>query len=150
MKPQRAAGRFWIACLLWVLTPVSCSDDDSLPFAPSDCVETKPKTGFLRIELTIDAQNPSVPLCVFRGDMERNDIVCQEAVTATRASYELDVDQYYAVSAQYVCGMDTILVVRGDRISAKTEEYRDATCWTVEDAKVDARLRQATRLSNRP
>jgi hypothetical protein len=132
----------WRALFAVVLLPLAaCSEESDLPFAPIDCARSRPDDGYLNAEVTIDAQNPTVIVSVFRGDIELDRLVRQDTVSLRTFSYELPVDQTYAVTARYLVGADTVLVIDADDISVTSEEFQDADCYTLENGNVDLRLR---------
>jgi len=124
-----------------ILVPlVGCDDKSDLPFAPSDCMKQKPAFGSLNLRITINAENPSVTVTVYRGDYDDGIVVTTESFTSETGSIDLEVDNTYSVTASYQRGPDTILVLDEGHISTSSEEFRDAICWEVIDGSVDLRL----------
>ena len=124
-----------------ILVPlVGCEDQGDLPYPPPDCMEQKPAFGSLSLQITINAENPSVTVTVYRGDYEDENVVTTESFTSETGSIDLEVDNTYSVTASYQRGPDTILVLDEGRISTSGEEFRGATCWNVSDGSVDLRL----------
>ena len=119
----------------------SSEDDGELPFAPEDCQDSKPPTGHLNIEITLNAQNPRIPVNVYEGPIEDGRLVRSDSVGVSHFSYELPVDRPYAVTARYLVGQDTVLAIGSDDITTNQTQYYDAYCWEVTDAKVDVRLK---------
>jgi hypothetical protein len=136
---------FLLYILLMMMTlsdPAGCNcNNDELGFAPLDCETSKPTDGNLFIKLSINSQNQKVPITVFRGNFEDNNVVLYDTLSATTVSYTLSVDEYYSVTARYFRGQDTILVIDADRITTDQTDYKDKSCWTVSDGKVDVRLK---------
>lgn len=108
--------------------------------APSDCVEQPFETGLLIIRSTINSQNPSVPIYVFRGSITLNDTDTVFYSTTTMKSLIRPLGEY-SVVAEYLRGNDTIVVFDGDDIDTDETEYSDKSCWEREDAEVDVRLK---------
>jgi len=119
---------------------VGCEDKSDLPLAPSDCEEQKPAFGTLNLRITINAENPSVTVTVYRGDYDAGIVVTTETFTSETGSIDLQVDNTYSATASYQRGPDTILVLDESQINTSSEEFRDATCWSVSDGSVDLRL----------
>ena len=120
----------------------SCSEDDSeLPFVPIDCSRVEPEEGYLNAEVTLNEQNATVIVAVFRGDIELDRLVRTDTVSVRTFSFRLPVDQNYSVTARYLVGIDTVLVIDADDIRVTSEEFRDGTCYDVEDGNVDLRLK---------
>jgi len=127
----------FFACVL-VLLCVSCGEDRG--YAPSDCVRSKPSTGALKVRCTINEDFPFVPITIYLGDFEENQVMLTDSLDVPIGLYELPVDEYYSVAAEYRSEEDTLVVLRGDRISARSTKYDDATCWSVDGGEVDCRL----------
>lgn len=118
----------------------NCGNEED-GFAPLNCETSKPTDGNLFVKLSINSQNQKVPITVFRGNFEENNIVFYDTLSSTTVSYTLPVDEYYSVTARYLRGQDTILVIDADRITTDQTDYKDKSCWSVSDADVDVRLK---------
>jgi hypothetical protein len=129
-----------LALLLALALCGACSEDEDLDYAPADCLQARPEFGYLDVEVTIDAEHDSVPIVIYRGEFEDDVVVEEYVMTAVHRKFELAEDEDYAVTAHYIVGPDTIMVLDGDRISTDEIEYRDAYCWEVNDGDVDLRL----------
>jgi len=139
----RAGLRTGLLAVLVVVAAFGCGSDDDgeLPFAPDNCQDSKPATGHLNIEITLNAQNYRVPVNVYQGPIEDGRLVRSDSVGVSQFNYELPVDRSYAVTARYLVGQDTVLAIASDDISTNQKQYYDAYCWEVTDAKVDVRLK---------
>ena len=132
--------------LAGVILLSSCSADQilcAIDYALClDCHEYEPDYGILSIRLTINAQNPEVPIVLYQGDVERYNVLGVDTVSVERISYELEVDNIYTVTALYSRDQDTVLVIDSDWVSTYEVEDEDENekCWKVEDGNVDVRL----------
>lgn len=116
------------------------NDEDCEP-APFGCVDVRPTTGQVIVRSTINGKNLQVPIAVFRGDFEKNDLVLRDTLTGSGATYELPVDQYYSVVAKYLQkDGDTVIAIDGDDLSVDTDDYCDKDCYDVDEARIDVRL----------
>jgi hypothetical protein len=112
---------------------------------PFECKTNMPETGILTVKLTINEENPEVPITVYYGDVEHNDVAVFEYVSRGVVQYELWVNEEYTVEAWYSVGEDTVVVIDADDITVdldedKSTEYTD--CWgEVDNANVDVRLK---------
>lgn len=130
-----------ISFVLLFAIMVGCQTDDECETAPFGCLQTAPGKGHLHVQLTINAANPSVPVKVFRGDFENNDLVEDTVVTGSRISFELPVDQYYSVVAEYLqADGDTVFAIDGDDIQVDENDYCEGTCFEVDDGRIDVEL----------
>ena len=111
-------------------------------FDCSECYQDKPEWGRLTVTLTINDQNPFVPLVIYRGDFENNDI--EYVDTSYSADYwvEVPADKYYSVTAKYKDGNKTIFAVDGDKLKLKhTSDKCDEPCYYFKGGYIDVRLR---------
>ena len=140
---ERTGVRAGLLVVLVVMVAFGCSSDDEgeLPFAPEDCQKTKPANGHLNVEITLNAQNTKVPVCVYVGPIEDGRLVKSDSVGVAQFSYELPADRSYAVTARYLVGQDTIIAIGSDDITTSETEYENGFCWEVTDGKVDVRLK---------
>ncbi len=108
--------------------------------APSDCIEHAFERGYLYIRCTINSQNDSVPVYVYYGDLQKNDLdTFFYAKTSSKTLIRPLGD--YSVVAEYIRGRDTIVVFDGDDIDTDETEYSDKSCWSLDNAHVDVRLK---------
>ncbi len=120
----------------------ACTDpNEDLPFAPSDCDTQEPSVGPYEVVVSFSAQFPSIPITIYTGAIEDNDIFTVDTLTQTSAVYVVLTDTEYATVAIYVVGLDTVAVLDAARVDAVSTEYRDATCWDVFQGTADLRLR---------
>ncbi len=108
--------------------------------APSDCVEQPFETGLLIIRSTLNSENDSVPIHVFFGDLENDQLDTFFYARSTMKSLIRPLGEY-SVVAEYLRGNDTIVVFDGDDIDTDETEYSDKSCWELDNAHVDVRLK---------
>lgn len=140
---KRVTGRAWAVALLAALGAailLGCSNDDDPKYAPYDCERNKPAYGWLNVSVTINQAYPRVPIIVYHGDWENNEVVLRDTLDSEHRSYELRSERDYTVLAMYILVHDTLATLDSDDISVETTDYVDATCYKVHDADVDCRL----------
>lgn len=117
------------------------SDEDCTP-APFDCLDERPSEGHLVVLSSIGTGGAGVPIWVFRGDFEHDELLLTDTLNGTSASYVLPADQYYSVVALYVrANGDTVVAIDGDDIDVDYDDYCGGVrCYTVDDGEVDVRL----------
>lgn len=107
------------------------------------CKKTNPdlQEGEVNIKLTINPENPWVPITVYEGNFEKNNIVAEDTVYEKEYSVTLPLG-HYSVTAVYKVGDKTIIAVDGDEISLEEDsDDEDGTSEEyVSDANVDVRL----------
>lgn len=136
------ARRGCVALLIAAALPTfGCGDDEDLSLAPQDCVLSEPSTGPFHVKVTINEAHSSVPVRILLGDLEDGSFVLSDQAFSAITTYELVAEETYTATATYVIGADTVLVVDSGRISTSSEEFSNATCWSVRGGDADLRLR---------
>ena len=107
----------------------------------SSCDTWEPFWGELDISLTINEENPEVPITIYRGKLEDEDIVKQCTIRTPTLYYEVPLDIYYTVKAEYKSGDKTIYAVDGDEIKKHSTDYCDSTCWEIRDGYYNVELK---------
>ncbi len=112
-------------------------------FDCSTCYQNKPDYGPLQIKVTINAQNPSVPLVVYAGNIEDNDTIYIDTTYSSDYSVDVPVDRYYSVMAEYKDNNKIILAVDGDKLKTdKNTKDCDQECYYYKGGYIDVRLRK--------
>lgn len=130
------------AFLLSILVFFSCEGDLLETVDCSECYQTEPDTGDIKVDITINDQNPSIPLIIYKGDIDNNNI--EYIDTAFSSPYYLDVPigKYYSVKAKYKVNEKTIIAIDGDKIKTKkVTDSCDEDCYIIKGGDIDARLK---------
>jgi len=142
MNTYRQILSFFIIAVFTGLA--SCERNENIDIDGFDCVDCyTDKADFidLIVSVTLNSENPSIPLEVFFGDYENGNF--DYADTATTSEYYVPVrpNNYYSVRAKYKRGSETIYVVDGDNIKQKySKEGCDEPCYYVKGGYIDVRL----------
>lgn len=107
----------------------------------SDCNTSEPNLVALNIKLTINSENPKVPITIYQGKFDDNNIVLIDTATTSTYSALLDPGNYYTVSARYISGNKIINSIGGDNVKKIQNYVCDSICWTVQEGNVDVRLK---------
>jgi hypothetical protein len=129
--------------MLLVLMITSCEKDIYLSEVDcANCYTEKPTRADLDITLTINDENPHVPLVVYRKEFEERIIVWVDTVSETNYSIEVPVNRYYSVTAEYSSGTRTIFAVDGDMLETKKITGQcDETCWIIRGGIINVKLK---------
>ena len=146
MKSKYFQNKFVFFCYalmyLLILSFTGCTifdeECEERPFW-KECEHQRPTHGMLNILVTINSENPSVPINIYRGDFELGILILSDTLTMNEFEYTLPINKYSA-TAKYISGQDTIIAVDGGEISVKLIEYCDENCWEVYDATLDLEL----------
>ena len=142
-----SVGIFLCSCsipeVLCVLDDLYSEEDDEEYSEPEDCLEQEPDFGTLTVHITVTGQSTKIPITLYLGNIEENNILIVDSVAVEEISYELPVNEHYSVTALYLSDQDTVLAIGSDRIATfeKTTEYCLEACWGVTDGDVNVRLR---------
>lgn len=147
MVLKRYTGLFFLGLLLTVtslLLTGGCDDEVTYQSVDcADCIDFRPDSGTLIIKLTIDGDNPAVPVNVFRDRLEYNDLRYQDTVSESELEVLVPLNYYYTVTAEYHSGNDTILVVDGDQIETKKAIGQcETVCWIITGGLINVEYRK--------
>jgi hypothetical protein len=132
------------ALLVFILLTMAgaCNEYLGLTVDCNDCWGFKPDSADLLIYLTINQDNPEVPLVIYRGNFEDGEVDFVD--TARESTYTLysAIDQYYSVTAEYKVEGKTVIVVDGDVMKAKDASSScDYECWIITDGEFSLQLK---------
>ncbi len=132
--------------LTGIFFSLSCERD--VPYGASnidcnDCYTTRPEWGPLNVVMTINDENPFVPLIVYRGDFNDNNIEYVDTSYWTDYWVDVPVDKEYSIVAKYKKGDEIINVVDASKLSVKyTSTDCQEPCYYFSGGYMDVRLRE--------
>ena len=148
---MRTSGRRLITKLLAVICLVlvtgkftACEPEDwMLTINCADCLEFKPDSADLIINLTINAENDSVPLTFYLGDYEDGVIDWQDTATTEEFYLYSKINSTYTVRATYRSGNKTIEAFDSDKITLYNADAEcGPTCYIVKGGIFDLTLEE--------
>jgi hypothetical protein len=109
----------------------------------SECYYPEPDSAYIKVHLTVNDRFPEVPLVVYKGEPEENQVEWVDTAISEDFSLYVQVNQKYSVKAAYKKGNATIYVVDGTKIKALLvqNECEGGECWVVENETLDARIK---------
>jgi hypothetical protein len=121
----------------------SCENGASFGVDCNECYYDRPDSADLIIYITINSENPYVPIKLFRGDVENNQLDWVDTVYSKEYRLYSEVGQTYSVEAKYKSGSKDILAVDGDKISTSlVTDVCDQDCWIIKGGILDVRLKE--------
>jgi hypothetical protein len=113
-----------------------CTDDDY-----RKCDTRRPDTSVLRVDLTINEENPFVIVKLYDGYYENKNLIFIDTVRRRDKWYNVETDRYYSATATYKKGVSTIVALDGDM--AKISSYRmcELRCYEAKEVHMDLRLK---------
>ncbi|MDP4188433.1 MAG: hypothetical protein Q8907_06590 [Bacteroidota bacterium] len=130
--------------LLFFLAMTGCSDEMSSILADCDnCENQQPYEAALNVKLTVNEENPRVPISIYQGKYEYNNVILNDTLSQENVHYDLPVNKNYSVVARYKMGNKTVYAIDGDQVKAKNSStYCNTNCWIVTEGNVDVRLKK--------
>jgi hypothetical protein len=108
-----------------------------------ECYTEKPDKSDLVIDVTINYKYPEVPIVVYRGDMENQDIIATDTATYTPYYVYVPVGETYSVRAEYNQDSITTFAVDGTHLKAlSVSDACDSKCYVIANDKLDVRLKK--------
>jgi len=113
----------------------------------SECYQDKPDKYFLAVYLTFNDSIREIPLKLYKGDIENDDILGYDTARAyDDKPYlfidDVDVDRDYSMSAEYRFTGKTFLVVDGTHPKAMAvTEVCDQQCWVIDDNVMELEIK---------
>ncbi len=107
-----------------------------------ECYVIKPDSAELIVSVTINEENPYVPLVFYKGVVE-DSIVDWVDTTRDETLYLLaEMDEFYSVEAKYKNGEKTIIAIDGDKLkTSRVSDVCDSDCWVIKGGILDVRLK---------
>jgi hypothetical protein len=140
---MKVKGHIKAIIILVLLTLAgSCNEYLGISVDCDDCWGFKPDSADLLIYLTINQDNPEVPIVIYRGNFEDGEVDFLD--TARQSTYTLysAIDQYYSITAEYKVDGKTIIAVDGDVMKAKNAKSScEFECWIITDGEFSLELK---------
>jgi hypothetical protein len=135
--------RFRLLGIVLLSMPIAACLNNANDCVPSgNCTSVAPTTANLKLKLTINSENASVPIAVYEGDASDSVLYFLDTIAATTISYTVAVDQRYSAVAKYRQGNLTILAVDGDKTKLTSNNDCGDRCYEVSDALLNLKLAQ--------
>jgi len=141
---KRSLIRLTAAGILIILSGkfMSCEPEDwMLTIDCADCFGNKPDSANLIVNLTINAENDSVPLTFYLGDYEDGVIDWQDTATTEEFYLYSKMNSRYTVRATYRSGNKIIEAFDSDKMTIyNANEECGSYCYIVKGGIFDLRL----------
>ena len=133
-----------VLLLIMAILIISCDKNyDFFEVDCSECYRIKPDNGELIINVTINNENPEVPIAIYRDKIESGRIRIRDTVSEKTVYIEVPLNHYYSVKAKYKVGNDSVFAVDGDRIKTqRVTDQCDTICWIIKSGRYDLRLKE--------
>lgn len=119
----------------------SVSDEECATYDYSGCETTEPVAANLNVHVTLNSENPYVPLQIYRGRVEDSVLVMLDTARKEEVQLLMATGSYYSVAARYISGNKIIYALGGDKVSTSSERTCDSICWSVSEGNVNVELK---------
>ena len=132
-----------IAILISIVSVLSCDRELlNLNINCDECYSAKPDSAELVVRLTIDEENPYVPLTFFRGRIEEGVLEWIDTAFSSTLYLLSPVGEYYSVEASYKRDGKTIIAIDGDKLKTRlVTDVCEKDCWIIKGGTLDLRLK---------
>ncbi len=120
----------------------SCKSSSSSLSNCFNCKTDQPDSALVNIKVTINNENPKVPVTIYRGRFNPADSSnkLKNIIINANDSIYLPVGEYYSVKAKYKSGQKIIYAVDGGNFETQEETDCDTPCWQIVGGVYDVRL----------
>lgn len=125
-----------VIAVLFAITGYGCHDSCS---PSANCFANKPYVGKMIIQLTINAENPKVPITIYEGDYEDKKIIMELLAESEQTKVDLPMDTRFTVAAEYKQGGKKILALDHARVSS--DWYDCDECYQTQEGKVNVSIK---------
>jgi len=133
---------FWLLFIFIIGFSMSCDKYRGLTVDCSECYSAEPDSGDLIVYLTIDSENPRVPLTIFKDQVDDEQIEYIDTAFSSPYYLYVKLDEYYSVKAEYNSGDRIIYAVDGDKIKTKfVTETCEFDCWVITGGIINIELK---------
>lgn len=129
--------------ILSLIIIFSCEQDPFIFDVNCDeCYINEPDSADLIVDLTINEENPFVPLVFYRGEVDENNIEWIDTAYSERLYLYSPVNEYYSIKAFYKSGDQVLIAVDGDKLkTSRVSDVCDYDCWVIRGGILDVRLK---------
>ena len=108
----------------------------------SDCLPSEPYESTVTIKVTINEENPKVPIFIYKGRYNQTDELIYSD-TAKEEYYKiiLPLNHYYYVKAKYQKNSDTIYAIDGVFFKKFLSQECDSSCWKIKNNIINVKLK---------
>lgn len=132
-----------IGLIVFILLSVSC--DEKIFTGEVDCNECyaeKPDGVYLEIEVTLRAEFPEVPIVVYLGDIEEDQVEWIDTVYESPYYLYVEADRKYSVKAEYAREDAKLYAVDGTKPKIlRVTEACEFECFVIEDELLDVTIK---------
>ena len=107
-----------------------------------NCITQKPEIGSITIDLTINSENDSVPLYIYK-QLYKPGLTADTIIYSKQSTcvIQMKANQTYSIQAVYKSGSKRISAIDGGVFNAQEQSGCDISCWQLVGGKYDVKLK---------
>lgn len=141
VKPIFTRTIMLIAVVAFSLS-VSC---DSINLSAVNCAECyidDPEYGYIKLDLTINDENPEVMITLYNNTFDYDNIIYSEIVHYSSVELEIMTNKEYVIEAQYLKNGRSYHVVNRAKLKTRRDtESCNEPCYYIVKRSVDLRIK---------
>jgi hypothetical protein len=128
--------------IFFIMGSICCEKERGWVVDCAECYSVEPDSGDLIIYLTINSENPRVPLTIFKDQVDDEWIEYIDTAVSSPYYLYVDLNEYYSVKAEYNSGDRIIYAVDGDKIKTRfVTESCEYDCWVISGGIINVKLK---------
>jgi len=140
-------GRIINRMLLVLISGIAAFSCEQDPFVTNvncdECYYNEPDSANIIVYLTINEENPYVPLVIYKGEVEEDRVEWVDTAVGDEYRLYSPVNEYYSIEAKYKSGNRTIIAVDGDKMKTSlVADVCDYDCYIIKGGYLDVRLKE--------
>ncbi len=138
---------FFIIAILLLTFLIRCNKNTINGTNCIECLPTEPDSALINIKVTLNNENPVVPLIVYQGRYNPNRMPpvfimdTANIQTTSNVSIYVPTNHFYSVRAEYKSGDKIIYAVDGGDMDSQQQGACDNICWQVIGGNYDVQLK---------
>jgi len=109
-----------------------------------ECYTEKPDNVDLIIHVTINSEFPEVPIVIYSGNIEDNQVIQVDTVYESPYYSYVAAGKRYSVKAKYEKDDATLFAVDGTKPKVlRVTDACDSECYVIEDVTLDVRIKKS-------
>ena len=135
---------FYISVVVFTIVIIGCNKSTINGTNCIECLPVQPEKALLNVTVTINNENPSVPLVVYQGRFNPYNpppIAQLDTAYSGTVSINVPTNHFYSIQAEYKSGSKIIYAIDGGEMDTQQQGACDNICWQVIGGNYDVRLK---------
>jgi hypothetical protein len=129
-----------IVVMVFILPQCKDKLEDCTQYDYDRCNTERPVNASVKVNLTINQENPYTVLHWYEGFWEENRLKRIDTISNKFRWYVFDVEKYYTVTATYKKGNNTIIAVDGGSVKVNSYQACEYTCYEAKELELNLQI----------